>query len=809
MRSTLQDLRYALRQLHKNPGFFAIAALTLAIAIGANTAIFSVVDAFLIRKPHVPDPDRLLVVSSVNLAERGNERSLVSAPDFLDWRSQATSFAGMAAATYEDATFSTDQNPEQVAGARVSDEFFITMGVSPAIGRAIASGDPDSVVVVSNALWRSRFGAAPDVLGRTVKVNGVARTIVGVMPRSFRNWEFLADLWVPLRFSAEDRAPSSRNTRSFAVFARLKSEITMPQAGQEMSAISRRLAADHPDTNKNWGTSVLTMQEYSLADADVKTSLSFLMCTVGFVLLIACANVACLLLSRSASRAQEFVTRTVLGAGRLRLMRQLLAESLCLSLVAGGLGSLFGVLGIAIIRRQLNWSAVAIEWAKEIFVNPNVLLFTLGLATLAAILFGIFPAIQTAREHPAGALGDSSRWTTSGRKQHRLQKLLVVSQLALSLILCVGAGLFVDGFIEEMRAKTGFNENNILTASVALRGPGYRSPQEQSAFFVSVTERLQSDSQVKSVVFTDALPFNFPSETDLTLEASASKPEQKAHVGRVLVSPGYFSSLQIPVLAGHEFAFTDDAKANPVVVVNRTFAKRYFGSADPIGHHVRVEREKNESSQWSEIIGVVGDVNDFLGEQAPRPRIYEPFLAYPAPAMRFIVRTRNAPEDFSGPLRSAVAFVDRDQAVTEVRTMGRVINDSGGGDDLMSELMSTFALIALTMAAIGTYGVLSYSVSQRTKELGVRMAVGAEPSQVRRMVLQSGTMLSGLGIVIGGLTSLAIPKLMASVFSGFGFHSTLVITAAPVTVFLVALAACYFPARRAAKVDPMVALRYE
>jgi putative ABC transport system permease protein len=797
MTGLLQDFRYALRQLRKSPGFFLVAALTLAIAIGANSAIFSVVNAFLVKKPRVPDPDRLLVISSINLAERAGDRAPVSALDYLDWRVQATSFKGMTAAKFNDFTISSDQNPQRIAGARVSPEFFHVMGVAPALGRPIGPDESDRIAVISDALWRTRFGAQPTVLGRTLKVDGVAHTIVGVMPASFRNWEFIADVWVPLKFFAQDLAPASRNSRSLSVFARLNPGIGLPQANEEMVAIARRIAAAHR-----------AMQDYSLADADVRRSLSFLMGTVGLVLLIACANLACLLLSRNAARTQEFLTRTVLGAGRMRLTRQLLAECLCLSLAAGGLGILVGTLGIAVIRRELNWGTETIEWAKEIVIDPNVLLFTLGVASAAAILFGIFPAFEMARRHPVDALGEASRWATRGRKQHRLQQALVVSQLAISLILFVGAGLFVEGFIEEMRAKTGFNENNILTASVSLRGPGYDSSEKRAAFFVNVADQLRSESQVESVALTDALPFRFPPQADFTVEASTGKPEQQAKSGNVLISPGYFTALQVPILEGREFQPSDDVHASPVAVVDRSFAERYFGNTDPIGHHIRIDRDKT-NHPWSEIVGVVGEVNEFAGQQAPRPHIYEPFLAHPASEMSLVIRTHISPENLAGVLRGVVAAIDRDQAVTRVRTMRRVISDSAAGDDLMSGLMSTFALIALIMAAIGTYGVLSYVVSQRTKEMGIRMAVGANPGQVRRLVIRGGATLSGIGVLLGVSASLAMPKLMASVFSGFRFHSALVITAAPLTVLIIALAACYFPARRAAKVDPMVALRYE
>ncbi len=810
MNGLIQDLRYGLRQLRKNPVFFAIAALTLAIAIGANTAIFSVVNGLLLRKPHLPDPDRLLVISSVNLADRGTERSAVSAPDFLDWHSQATSFSGMAAATFDDFTISNDQSPERVAGSRVSADFFRVMGVAPALGRPILPEESQPVVVLSDALWRSRFGAASNVLGSTLKVDGVAHSIVGVMPRTFHNWEFQSDLWTPLQFSPPELAPAARTSRSFMVFARLKPEIRVKQAAEQMSAIARRLAAAHPDTNKDWGTSVMSLQHYSIADANTATALLFLMGTVGFVLLIACANVACLLLARSASRMQEFVTRTVLGAGRLRLARQLLAECLCLSLTAAGLGALFGIGAVEIIRRQFDWNPYAVAMAKEISIDPRVLLFTLIIATVAALVFGLVPGLQIAHHNPAGGLRESSRWATSGRKQHRVQKVLVVGQLALSLILLVGAGLFVEGFIEEMRAKPGFSTDRVLTASLSLRGSAYNtSPQRQTTFFSNVLNELRSNPQVESATLTSALPYSFPPGQDFAVEAPTGKSEQKGSCGHFVVGPGYFSALQIPIAEGREFSSMDNASGSPVVVVNRAFVRRYFGSEDPIGRHVRFDRGKDGTSQWSEIVGVIGDVNELLGQGRPRPHIYEPFLVHPSSSMNLVVRTRSGAVRVADSLRRAVWAVDRDQAITEVRTMRRVIADSGSGDGLMSGLMSTFAMIALTMAAIGIYGVLSYSVSLRTKEMGIRMAVGAEASQVQRLVMRGGTALSGMGILLGVLASLALPKLMASVFGSFGFHSMLVVATAPIAVLVIALAACYFPARRAAKVDPMVALRYE
>jgi len=809
MRGVLQDFRFALRQLRKDPGFFAVGVLTLALAVGANTAIFSVVNAFLIRKPHLPDPDRLLLLSSVNLADQRNTRSGVSAPDFSDWRSQATSFDGMAAASYDDVTISGDGDPERVPGARVSADFFHVMGVAPARGRSLGENENGPVAVISNALWRSRFESATDVLGRTLKINGAPYSIVGVMPRSFHSWEFRADVWVPLKFSAQDLSPASRNTRSLVVFARLKPQVMLAQAASEVSAIAQRISAANPDTEKNWSATVLTLQQFLIADANATTALVFLMGTVGFVLLIACANLACLLLARSSARAQEFLTRTVLGASSLRLARQLLAECLCLSLAAACVGTLFGIAGVAIIRHSLDWSPEIANLAKEIYVDPTVLLFTLGIATLAAIVFGMFPALQIARKRATG-LGQSSRWATSGRKQHRLQKLLVVSQLALSMFLFVGAGLFVEGFIEEMSAKTGFNADNILTASLSLRGAAYdNSPQKQVAFFSTVTDKLRSDSQVESVAITDALPFNFPPKANFTVEAHTGQAEQKASCGRVLVGPGYFNMLQLPVFSGREFMPSDNADAAPVLVVNRAFAKHYFGSEDPIGRHIRVEQNKGTAGQWSQIVGVVADVNEFLGQQTARPHIYEPFLANPSEQMHVLVRTYTSPELFASSLRKVVEDVDRDQAVTDVRSMRRVISDSGGGDDVMSGLMSAFAFIALAMAAVGTYGVLSYTVSQRTKEMGIRIAVGAEPGQVRRMVLVNGVALAGIGIGVGLLGALAMPKLMAAIFDNFGFHSTMVIAIAPVTVLIIALLACYVPARRAAKVDPMVALRYE
>ena len=810
--SVWQDIRYASRVLRKDPGFAAVAVLTLALGIGANAAIFSFISSVLLRKPPVPEPDRLLMLRSKNPeGVWAADRSPVSAPDFLDWRAQSTSFAGIAAASFDDFTLSGEFEPECLSGARVSPNYFAVLRVAPILGRAFAAQEDQAgrarVVMLSERVWKRRFAADPQVVGRTVKVNGESCTVVGIVPSRLELWSFPADAWMPLVFSPDQLGSEGRKTRFLAVFARLKPRVSETQAQAEMATLASRLATSHPETNQGWGASVKSLQEYSIEDANVRTPMAFLMATVGFVLLIACANLANLLLARNSGRQREFAIRTALGAGRVRLARQLLSECLLLSLTGGSLGLLLAYFTAQLIRAKMNWNEYAFALGQTISIDGRVLLFALAVSGAAALIFGLAPALRISRPDLNAGLKDNARSTTAGRETHRLQNLLVAGELGLSVILLTGAGLFVENFLEELRSNVGMNPGNLLTATVSLRGPAYQPPSKQVAFFQAVLRRLESSSQVESAALTTDLPVTFPGGVRFTVEGQlAPTPDERPAAGHYAVSPGYFETIQTPLLAGRAFLASDDADAVPVVIVDTAFAHKYFAGQNPLGRHIRLG---DEGSPWSEVVGVVREVSEMVGQNKPRPHIFVPFLARPDLTMRLVVRTRTEPTSFSASLRRAVWALDKDQAVTDVQSMEHVVHDSSQGDDLMAGLMGTFAAIGLTIAAIGIYGLLAYLVGQRTHEIGVRMALGARPSEVLALIMRGAMFLVLSGVAVGFLVSLGLPRLFAASFTGFQVHSGWILTGTPLAVILVAFASCYVPARRATKVDPMVALRYE
>ncbi|HEV2315403.1 MAG TPA: ABC transporter permease [Candidatus Acidoferrales bacterium] len=817
LETLLQDIRFAFRMLRKSPGFTAVAVLTLALGIGANTTVLSVVSSIILRKPPVRDPDGLLTITSKNPANVfAADRSHVSAADYLDWQEQATDFSGIAAADFDDFTISGEFAPEFVPGARVSANFFQVMEIQPTMGRPFLPGEDqpgkDHAVLLSTQLWKAKFAGDPHVLGQSIKINGNSYTIVGVMPEAFGVWDSPTQIWFPLVFSPDESGPGKRSFRFLRVFARLKPGIRMSEASAQMNTIAVRLAAAHPDTSKNWGASVMTERQYMTSDWNAERALFLLMMAVALVLLVACANVASMLLARNSGRAQEFSIRAVLGAGRLRLARQLLTECLLLSIAGGALGILFAYAGLRMILTQFNWNDTAATIATTIGIDSRVLLLTAAISFFVAIIVGIAPALRLSRRDPGERLKQATRGATAARQHHRLQRLLVVGQLSLSLILLTGAGLFVEDFVAETRAAPGLNPYNMLTASVSLRGlQYYGAPQHQSSFFQNALREIQESAQVESAALTSTLPFDGSDSAHFVVEGHpVSKPAEQPSSGCFVVSPGYFQTLQIPLLQGREFTPSDGPGAAPVVIVDAAFARRYFANQNPVGRHLLINSQQGAGSQWSEIVGVVGDVNEFRGEEKPQPHIFEPFLAHPTGTMSFVVRTRTEPTSFSDSLRHAVWAVDSAQAISDVKTMDRVIADSGQGDNIMAELMGCFALVALLMAATGIYGVLSYLVAQRTHEIGIRMALGAERRNVLALVMRNGGVLISIGVGAGALVSLTLPRAVGAVLSGFGVHQWgPLIAGTTLMVTLVALLACYIPARRAMRVDPMVALRHE
>jgi putative ABC transport system permease protein len=809
-----QDLRYGLRMLARNPGFTAVAVITLGLGIGVNTTVFSFVQGFLLRRPPVEDPEHVMLLCSTD--PQGDwmpDMAPVSARDFLDWRRQSTSYSGMAAAVFDSFTVSGSGEAERVPGGQVSANYFQVLGVAPIRGRDFAPGEDQpghaKVAIISEDLWRQRFGGDPAAIGRTLKLDGQDYTVIGVEPSRFRIWIFPAQLWIPLDFNPEQLGPEGRKDHYLSVLARLKPGISQVQAHAELAAIAQRLAADYPESNKGRGANVVALEKYMADISNTRPAMNVLMGAVVFVLLIACANLANLLLARNTARQREFVIRAALGAGRWRLARQLLSECVILSLAGAGLGLTVAVGGLRILRTQLNWNEFALLFAREIYIDKSVLLFTLAVSLMAAIAFGLAPALQISRAGPAAGLKENSRTTSAGRAHRRLQNLLVIGELALSLILLVGAGLFVRSFVDELRVSPGFNPHNILTASVSFSGAKYKDAASRITFFQNMMREFKDAPEVQSVALTRHLPFQFPGSVSFSLDsASTAAPSAQPSAGHFLISPDYFHTAQIPLLEGREFTLSDNARSAPVVIVNEAFARKYFPSANPLGRRIKINHG-GQTGPGSEIVGVAANINEYSGQIAPRPHIFEPLLAQPSDTVKIMVRTRGEPAMVSAAVRRAVFAVDKDQAVTNLRTMERVIQDSGQGDDVMAELMGTFAGIALLMAAVGIYGLLAYLVGQRTQEFGVRMALGAGRGEIVRLALRNAMVWVVTGTGIGFLISLALPRLFAASFTGFHVSSRLILIGGPIVVMLVALASCYIPARRATRVDPMVALRYE
>ena len=824
-----QDIRFGVRMLVANPGFTAVAVLSLALGIGVNSTIFSVVSTMLLRKPPVKDPDGLMMLFSKNVkAGTGHEtsRSPVSPPDYLDWCAQTTAFSEIAAASsFENdiqATLSGGSQPERVPSGEVSANYFQVLGLSPLLGRAFLAGEDqsghDRVALLRADLWKSHFGADPHVLGRAVKVNGESYTIVGVMPDTFRSfWMFPEQLWIPLVFTPEQLSPAARAQHSLSVFGRLKPGVSEAQARSQLETIARRIAASNPDTNRDWSANVLTVQQYAIQESNSSTALAFLMGVVGFVLLIACANVANLLLARNAARRREFAVRAALGAGGFRLARQLLSECLLVALLGGGLGLVFTEWGLHFLRGAFNWNEWSILLAEQLSIDRNVLWFTLAVSAASAMIFGLAPAFQISRRDPNAGLKESSRSATSGREHHRLQNFLVTAQLALSLILLAGAGLFVENFIEDMQEKPGMNPHNVLTATVALSGTRYKDAAPQAAFSQDLLRQLAGTAGVESAAITTDLPYTFPGYARIAIEGRPEpKTEEQARSAYFAVSPGYFEAAQIALREGREFTLSDNAHSGPVAIVNEEFAKEFFPDEDPIGRHIGITHADEApsssapSGKWREIIGMVRNVNEYVGQRAPRPQVFEPLLQRPDAMMNLLVRTRTEPAAFAASLRRTVWSLDKDQPITNLRTMDRVLQDSAQGDNIMAELMGAFAGMALAMAAVGIYGLIAYLVGRRIHEVGVRMALGATRREVLLLVLFSSMRMVLAGVAFGFLVSLMLPRLLTATFQDVQMsHRNWILAATPLAVILVALASSYLPARRAAKVDPNAALRYE
>jgi putative ABC transport system permease protein len=808
----LGDLRYALRKLTKAPAFAAIAILTVGLGIGANTAIFSLVNGVLLRPLPFPDAERIVYIEGKN-PQAGITDSNISYLDFTDWSQQTDLFASTAAYWTGTANFGADgAEPERVPRAGVTTGFFSVLGVQPVLGRTFVPGDdkgwPQTVAIISHGLWKRRFGSDPAIVGKQVQMSSWPLTIIGVMPSGFEYPE-QTQVWVTTAVNLRDEP---RDNRVWSAIARLNTGIDLKQAQTRLSAINAQLDKQFHETNKGWDVFVSTLHERLVRE--VKPSLLALLGAVGFVLLIACANVANLLLARSAARQKEIAIRAAMGASRTRVLRQMLTESILLSAIGGAAGLVLSIWLTDVLMSMLPEGAPRLE---QIGIDYRVLTFALGVSALTGILFGIVPALEASKLDVISALKEGGR-SGEGHRRTSARSLLLIGEVALSLMLLVGAGLLIKSFLRLQEVRPGFNAHNVLISNLALQGPKYKDDRQSVEFFRQLIERLEVVPGVQSAGGSVNLPLNasgygigrgfIPEGRPLTVDEAKDAMFST-------ITGDYFRALQIPLLSGRTFEPRDNADGPKVVIINETTAKRHFGSPTAaIGKRLSIwaafRGHRRDEEFMREIVGVVGDTKtgSLTGEGGMQ--IYVPHAQDSQwNFMGLAIRTAGDPAAFATTLRREVQALDKDQPIYNVRTMDDVVANSLGTRRVSMQLFAIFAIAALLLAAIGIYGVMAYSVTQRTQEIGIRMALGAQRSDMLRMIFWQSFTLVIVGIVVGILASIGLTRFLGTML--YGVHATDVVTYAGVIGLLgiAAVLASYIPARRAMNVDPMVALRYE
>lgn len=820
----LQDLRFGWRQLRRSPGFSAIAVLTLALGIGANTAIFSVINAALLNPFPYPDAGRIMFVGETFGKLPG--LGAVTYPDYLDWRKENQSFAHLGIARNLNFNLTGIDEPARVDGALVSADVFPLLGIPPALGRGFRADEDREgaarVAVLSHAIWQRRFGGEPGILGRTLKLDGELHTVVGVMPPRFAFWG--ADVWVPAGLNFDGELHTSRVARmGYFVVGRLKDGVSPAQAQADLEVVAKRLAQAYPDTNRDTGVQMRTLIDNTTQN--IRPTLLVLLCAVGFVLLIACANVANLLLARAMVREKEMAIRTALGAGRGRLLRQMLVESLPLALGSGivGLGLAFG--GMRLLMAFIPPGSLPSE--AVVRMDWRVVLFTLGAALSTALVFGLVPAVQSSRAAVHDSLKESARSSTGGRQTHRARNGLVVAETALALTLLVAAALLMKSFQRMQAVRVGFNPDRVLHLQLNLPLAKYPQPVHLAAFYEQALERLQALPGVLSVGGNSGLPFSGNSmgmpvvPEGKTYETLQDLPFTQYS----LVMGDYFRTLGIALRAGRVFDSRDSATSEPVVIINQALAKKHFADADPIGQRVMLGLPDNLNRPgiigkdmikfpWLTVVGVVEDVKQDGFNQEPTPQAYVPYVQVPVvpqilTGLMLVARTQGNPENLIANARQAIWSLDRDQPIARIGPMNTLLLDRLRQPRFSMILLGVFAGVALLLSAIGIYGVISYSVSQRTREVGIRMALGAQPRDVLRLVLRQGMILVALGLGCGLAVTLGLTRFMKSLLYEVNAADPLTLVLVAAMLAAVGCLACFIPARRATRVQPMHALRCE
>jgi predicted permease len=806
----LQDIRYGWRTLAKSPGFTAVAVLTLAIGIGANTAIFSVINVAMFHALPYRDPERL-----VHLWETRPEHEFTqmeaSHPNLLEWQASNHVFSGLAGYTGMNLSLTGRGTPQRIYAARVTSNFFDVLGITPAIGRAFRPDEDRSggerIALLSYGLWESQFGGDPQTIGQMLTLDGEAYTVVGILPREFQFAKRgQAQVWVPLNPS-----PGESARRSFHwvnVIGRLRADVTLAQAQAEMTRLAQRLAAEYPDTNTGGGVRVVPLHEEIVGP--VQPVLFALLGAVGMVLLIACVNVANLLLARAKTRQKEIAVRLALGATRWRLLRQVLTESAILSLFGGVLGLVWAKWGVSLIMARIPANVMTqMPYLRGLSLNLGVLEFTLAISLLTSIVFGLVPAVQASRLDLQDALKEGTR-TAGGTAQHRLRNALVVSEIALSLVLLVGAGLLMKSLVRLLEVNPGFETQNLLAAEISAPEARYSDQKRNEIFLGQLLDRVGRVPGVRGAGLIDVTPLHGGGTTGFAVEGRpAPLPGQAPEANTRDVSPNYFSVMGIPLVRGRFFTDQDKSGSPLVLIINKALADKVFPGQDPVGHRFIFIFDSHPTA--AEIVGVVGDEKLGSLDQRTTPVLYSSSFQSNDTNLTLVVRANGDPANVTAGVRAEVANLDPSVLVNSAITLRTIIENSPSVfmRRFPALLVGMFAILAVLLSAIGIYGVLSYLVTQRTREIGVRMALGAQRTSILRLLLGEGMRLAALGIAIGLVVAFGVTRLLAGLLFGVLPTDPSVLLVVTGLISVVTLAACSIPARRAMKVDPMVALRYE
>lgn len=798
------DIRYAARRFSKAPGFTAVAVITLAVAIGACTSVFSVINGVLIRPLQYPDPDRLVIIRETQLPQF--PEFLVSTPNFLDWHASAKSFSYLAAYTWVTRNLTTeDGEPQRLLALKVTADYFKAYGVQPALGRMFLPEEDipgkNHVVVLSHGLWQGFFGGDKGIVGRAIQLNGDNHTVIGVAPPGFGS-DRDVQIWLPMAFQPDETSDDNRAYHHLQVTGRLRVGVTVAQAEAEMKLIAGQLAEKYPDSNKGWRVLVMPLLDYSVQD--VRGVLYTLLAAVGCVMLIACANVANLLLVRATVRQKEISIRTALGASRGRIVRELLTESVLLGLLGGLAGVLLAYWGI---KTLLTWAPATLPRTSEIHLDIVVLGASVLLSVLTGVIFGLAPALLAARVGVSEALKEGTRGSSGGGLAARLRGALVVIEIAFALVLLTGAGLLGRSFIRLSQVDPGFNSANATLLRILLPERKYPQPDQKVAFVDALLSNLQNLPGVRAVGLAQGLPLYGTLVFAFNVEGRPPiAPSMWPNAFYYAVTPEYFRAMGIRLVRGRFFTPHDHVRSPRVAIINETLARQQFAGVDPIGKRILIG---NELDSWREIVGIVADVKELAIGKIASSQCYEPFAQHPYGSLHVVIRTENPPPGLASNLRSAVYAVDKTQPVAEIVPLSKVVADNIASNRFSMLLLGVLAAIALVIAAVGVYAVMAYSVLQRTGEFAIRMALGAQREDVLRLVFAQAGKLMGAGLLVGLVATLISSRAIASLLFNTSAHDPFTLGAIVVALGTVGFFACLIPARKASKLDPMEALRGE